>query len=172
MLRLWWSFYRFLTCYQYQWNSWPFPADGSAGRAALMTIGFSKSFGIAQATPCYEVVRRLTLPRKTTGLGRPVSFSGNCVRGAQWARIGPFDWGQGWLVSPVSRRVWNLRRGIRRRGGLRRRQLVQSILPSGLLKVIAREAGRLGEQLRTRKFKSIGESPMGLTGGPDRGSHR
>jgi hypothetical protein len=112
--------------------AWPFPANGSAGRAALMTIGFSKSFGIAQATPCYEVVRRLTLSRKTTGLGRPVSFSGNCVRGAQWARIGPFDWGQGWLArSPVPRRVWNLRRGIRRRGGLRRRLLVRSILPSG-----------------------------------------
>jgi hypothetical protein len=54
-------------------NSWPFPADGSAGRAVQRAIKLPKSFGIAQATPCYEVVRRLTV-RKGYGAGSPCRF--------------------------------------------------------------------------------------------------
>lgn len=72
-------------------NSWPFPADGSAGRGGPKAIRFSKSFGIAQATQCC-VMRRLTV-RKGYGAGSPCRFfrklcSGSAM-GSDWAlRLG------------------------------------------------------------------------------------
>ena len=81
---------------------------------------------------------------------RLAGFFGNCVLGARWDRLG-------WARTPMSSRP-RCRRGILCRGGLRRRLLVPSNLPSGLLngrqKLASREAASDARLSCTRSDES------------------